>query len=119
MSNYYRSIRESVGILWGECGGSGLTGGETGEAGVQRGRKQGRNAKRYYLSFINVLEIYFQKRENKTLFDSHLASSETSEPTIKQILSWAKNRLKRNFEPFHSGYLLGHEMPSGMSARAV
>ena len=103
MSNYYRSIRDSVGALWGECGGSGVAGGETGEAGVQRGRKQGRNAKRYYLSFINVLEIYFQKRENKTLFDSHLASSETSEPTINQYSCLGKKKqayFQGSSEPF-------------------
>ena len=59
---------------------------------------------------------YFQKQEPKMLFDLHLASSETSEPT--KIHAWAKKRayFQWNLKPFYGGYVIGHEMSSGMSA---
>ena len=47
------------------------------------------------------------------LFDLHLASSKTSEPTGKRR-AWAKDRLTSG--KIHGGYVIGHEMLSGMSA---
>ena len=77
MSNYYRSISKSIGDR--ERIGGGGTGGRRENGGSGSSKRAGRAGEMENDDFFSVTDAL------EMLFDSQLASSETSEPTIKQI----------------------------------